>query len=87
MDNQLIFEIIKWVIIVFAAGFTGYFGKHLGKILIAKFSKKQKQGLTQTIIRQHESSEKYKAGKEKKKLKLEKKRLKALKKRSKGKKK
>jgi hypothetical protein len=29
-------EILKWVGIVFAAGFVGYFGKHLSKALIAK---------------------------------------------------
>ncbi len=80
MDNELILEIIKWVLIVFVAGFIGYFGKHLSKLILAKFSKKQKQETAKTIIHQHESPEKYKAKIEKEKLKLEKKRLKALKK-------
>lgn len=94
MDRQLAIEILKWALIVFAAGFIGYFGKHLGGIIIAKFSKKKKQE-PQTIIHQHESSGKYKykaeiekqkAKVEKKKLKIEKKGLKALKKKSKNKK-
>ena len=92
MDEALVIEIIKWILIVFIAGFIGYFGRHLGKILIAKFGKKQKQEQAQTIIHKHESAEKYKAEAikaraklEKKKLKLEKKRLKTLKKRKKGK--
>jgi len=32
-------EIFKWIIIVFAAGFVGYFGRALSKKIIAKFSK------------------------------------------------
>ena len=43
MEDEMIIEIIKWVMIVFIAGFIGYFGKHLGKNIIARFSKKQKQ--------------------------------------------
>ena len=90
MDNELIIKILTWVLIIFVAGFIGYFGRHLSKIIIAKFSKKKEP--VQTIIHQHESPEKYKskaeiekqrAKIEKKKLKLEKKRLKALKKKKK----
>ena len=91
MDQELILEIIKWVLIVFVAGFIGYFGKYLSKIIIAKFGKKKKQE-PQTIVHQYESPEKYKskaeiekqkAKIEKKKLKIEKKRIKALKKKKK----
>ena len=32
-------EILKWVLIVFIAGFIGYFGKHLGAWIISKFRK------------------------------------------------
>lgn len=39
MDTIL--EILKWVAVVFLAGFIGYFGKYLGKIIMAKFSKKK----------------------------------------------
>ncbi|MFH1308052.1 MAG: hypothetical protein ABIH72_04325 [archaeon] len=88
MDQELIIEVLKWILIVFIAGFIGYFGKYLSKIIIAKIHKKPQQA--QTIIHQHESSEKYKAGiqkqkakVEKKKIKLEKKKLKLLKKKKK----
>jgi hypothetical protein len=37
---EMVLEILKWVAVVFLAGFIGYFGKHLGRIIIAKFSKK-----------------------------------------------
>jgi len=37
MDSSPILTAIKWTLIVFLAGFIGYFGKYLGKILIAKF--------------------------------------------------
>lgn len=85
-------DVLTWVFIVFVAGFIGYFGRHLAKRIIAKFSKKKEQKPSQTIIHQHESPEKYKfkaeiekqkAKIEKKKLKIEKKRLKALKKKKK----
>jgi len=80
MDQELVTEIIKWVLIVFIAGFIGYFGKYLSKIIIAKIHKKPQQA--QTIIHHHESpgKYKYKAKIEKQKAKVEKKRLKALKK-------
>ena len=34
---------LKWVAVVFLAGFIGYFGKHLGRILIARFNSKKKR--------------------------------------------
>ena len=78
MEPELIVEISKWVLIVFVAGFIGYFGKYLSKIIIAKFSKKQKKEASQKIVRQYESPEKYKyqAEIEKQKAKIEKKKLK-----------
>jgi len=33
-------EAMKWVLLVFAAGFIGFFGKHLGKSVISAFQKK-----------------------------------------------
>jgi hypothetical protein len=38
-----LFEILKWVGLVFLAGFIGYFGKHLGRIIISRFGKKNGQ--------------------------------------------
>ncbi len=43
MDQSLIFTAIKWTLIVFLAGFIGYFGKYLGKILITKLHEKRGQ--------------------------------------------
>lgn len=89
MNQELIIRIITWVLIVFIAGFIGYFGKYLSKIIIAKIHKKPQQA--QTVIHKHESAGKYrykaeiekqKAKVEKKRLKIDKKRLKALKKKS-----
>ena len=58
----MIEEIIKWVLIVFAAGFIGYFGRKLAMLILdRKKSVKTKED--------------YKL--EKKKLKLEKKKLKS----------
>jgi hypothetical protein len=74
MAQERIFEIIKWVLIVFIAGFIGYFGKHLGKLIINIFRRKEPN--VKTIIHKHESPDKYKAKIEKKRLKLEKKKLK-----------
>ena len=38
MDVQEIFmEVLKWIIIVFLAGFIGYFGRHLSKKVIEGF--------------------------------------------------
>lgn len=42
MDNNFsesALEVFKWVGIVFAAGFIGYFGRYLAKRMIAKFRK------------------------------------------------
>ena len=79
MNQETIITIIKWILVVFIAGFIGYFGRYLSMIIINKF-KKKKQEEAKTIIHHHESPEKYKAKIEKKRLKLENKKLKALKK-------
>ena len=39
MSLDATLEIFAWVGLAFAAGFIGYFGKHLGKETIAKFRK------------------------------------------------
>ncbi|MFO7966865.1 MAG: hypothetical protein R6U44_04625 [Archaeoglobaceae archaeon] len=44
MDSSQILEIVKWIVIVFIAGFIGYFGKHLSKIIIAFFHQEKEKG-------------------------------------------
>ena len=41
-DNQTI-EILKWVGIAFAAGFIGYFGRHLARHMIERVRKPKPQ--------------------------------------------
>jgi hypothetical protein len=36
-------EVLKWIGIVFAAGFVGYFGRHLAMILIEKMRRKKSE--------------------------------------------
>ena len=43
---ETILEILKWVAVVFLAGFIGYFGKYLGRIMVAKFRKNSKPDTT-----------------------------------------
>ena len=40
MENQAL-EILKWVGIVLAAGFVGYFGRYLAMLIIDKVHKKE----------------------------------------------
>jgi hypothetical protein len=51
------------------AGFIGYFGKYLSKIIISKFRKQEPE--RKTIIHKYESPEKYGAKVDKKKSKLD----------------
>jgi len=74
MDQELVYEVVKWVLIVFVAGFIGYFGRHFAKLIIEKFRKKEVEPKNITIKVENSDKDKYKL--EKKKLKLEKKRLK-----------
>jgi hypothetical protein len=39
--NNTVVEVLKWIGIVFAAGFVGYFGRHLAMILIDKMHRKK----------------------------------------------
>lgn len=34
--NDTTIEVLKWVGLAFAAGFVGYFGRHLAKLIIAR---------------------------------------------------
>ena len=37
--NNLLIEILKWIGVVFAAGFIGYFGRYLGMLTINRIQK------------------------------------------------
>ena len=76
-----IIEILKWIAVVFAAGFIGYFGKYLSKLIISKLHKKKEV----VIHLPYDKESKYKYKLEKEKLKLEKKKLKLEKKKLKKK--
>ncbi len=39
--DNLALEILKWVGIVFAAGFIGYFGRYLSMLIVARIHKKK----------------------------------------------
>jgi len=42
MEADTIVSILKWICLAFVAGLLGYFGKHLGKIIISRFSKEKR---------------------------------------------
>ena len=50
LDQMDAFDIVKWVFIVFAAGFIGFFGKYLGKAVISAF---QKIGSDEQVVKEH----------------------------------
>ena len=63
-------DVLKWVALVFVAGFIGYFGRYLAKFLIGRFHKRTVE--RSPVARPGEDKEdksNYKA--EKKRLKLE----------------
>ena len=68
-------DVLKWVALIFVAGFIGYFGKYLAKILIGRL---HKSGVERSSVAQpaedNKSTSDYKV--EKKRLKLEMKRQK-----------
>ena len=51
-------EVGKWVLIVFLAGFIGYFGKRLSQYLIEKFNRKKKMEKSHQIV-EHRNMGKY----------------------------
>jgi hypothetical protein len=68
-------DVLKWAALVFAAGFIGYFGRYLGKLLIQKFHRsKPEETPTPQLMGKEASDYGYKL--EKKRLKLEKKKSK-----------
>jgi hypothetical protein len=92
MDIQggnLALEILKWVGIVLAAGFIGYFGRYLAMLIIDRIHKKKApetpvaEPARETRATQEPASETVKLEIEKQKAKLEKKKAKADAKRAK----
>lgn len=88
MEAEMIEQVLFWAAVVFAAGFVGYFGKYLSKIVIRKLHKKEKQPTAEkpvykTVIRPGQKG-KYDYKIEKQRLKLEKKKGKAEENRRKG---
>jgi hypothetical protein len=85
-SDNLALEILKWVGIVFAAGFVGYFGRYLSMILIERVRRKRAQSTPPTeaakevgeiTATQAPSPETVELEIEKQKAKLEKKKAKA----------
>jgi hypothetical protein len=68
-------DVLKWVALIFVAGFIGYFGKYLAKILIGRLykSRVERYSVAQPAEDNKRTSD-YKV--EKKRLKLEMKRQK-----------
>jgi hypothetical protein len=77
--SEQVIEALKWVGIVFLAGFIGYFGRHLSMILIERFRRKKADRPSEVKTIQEQPSD-IAADHEKDRLKLEKKRIKAQKK-------
>lgn len=79
-DNLLI-EVLKWVGIVFVAGFIGYFGRYLSMLLIERMRRKKAQ--TQNTEPTRETPVSQETRLEESRLKIEKKKAKAEVKRAK----
>ena len=77
--SEQVIEAFKWVGIVFLAGFIGYFGRHLSKMLIERLRRKKPDTSSEAKIKQEQPLD-ISADHEKDRLKLEKKRIKAQKK-------
>ena len=77
--SNIFIEVLAWVGVVFVAGFIGYFGRHLSKMLIARIQRRKiEQNIqnaqlgsfsTNPPITQQYKVEKKKAKAEEKKLK------------------
>lgn len=75
-----VIEVLKWVGIVLAAGFVGYFGRYLAMLIIERVHKKKAERAT---VVQTPSPETVQLEIEKEKAKIEKKKAKAEAKRAK----
>ncbi|MBN1896278.1 MAG: hypothetical protein JW789_00940 [Candidatus Aenigmarchaeota archaeon] len=75
-----IVEILKWAAVIFVAGFIGYFGKYLSKLVLARVHKSGPEGAKSTSEKPAKTREEIEYILEKKRMKIEKKRAKSLKK-------
>ncbi len=73
-------EILKWAAVIFVAGFIGYFGKYLSKLVLSRIHKSGPEGAKSAPEKPAKTREEMEYILEKKRLKIEKKRAKALKK-------
>ena len=78
-----VIEVLKWISIVFAAGFIGYFGRFLSMMIIERLQKKKESRLASQSEERQPSTTVDSTGTDKERLKLEKKKLKLEKKRDK----
>ncbi|UCC92032.1 MAG: hypothetical protein JSV39_02110 [Candidatus Aenigmatarchaeota archaeon] len=81
MNPELVQQILFWAAVVFIAGFIGYFGKYLSKLILGKIHKKGLHGPKKGEPGKPMGKRDYDYLIEKQKLKLEKKRMKAEEKR------
>jgi hypothetical protein len=82
LDQVDALEMLKWTFIVFAAGFIGFFGKYLGKLVISSFQKNK--GMDQMTDNQQKTAQEAEKEQEQKIIKKTMKtQIKALKKKSK----
>ena len=81
-NNNLLLEVLKWIGLVFAAGFIGYFGRYIAILLIER-SKKKPDALEPTPHKPTEDSHVIENKSEKEYLKRNKKQVKFEKKRDK----
>lgn len=76
-DTFPLMDVLTWVAVVFAAGFIGYFGRYLGKLIIQKIHKGETEEAPMTQSTESRADEEdYKL--EKTRLKLEKKKRKKV---------
>ena len=81
-NNNLLLEVLKWIGLVFAAGFIGYFGRYIALLLIERTRKKSDSAET-THHSQPKDSNTAENNTEKEYLKLNKKQSKLERKRAK----
>jgi hypothetical protein len=77
-------DALLWAIVIFIAGFIGYFGKYLSKLILGRIHKSGPEGKKESSAGRNKTKEEMEYDLEKKRLKLEKKRIKAEKKAAKG---
>jgi len=77
MDWDIVWSILKWVLLVFLAGFIGYFGRYLSQALIARRRRESSPSANGGSDIQDDSRDKIRAKIDKKRAKA---RLKQIKK-------